>query len=133
MWRRAPAPPDEAVGFGIVLRAIEAHGTLNVPLPSGPPFFRFSDPQECVRVLHEAGFAAPHVTSVPQTWRLPSPDALFEVMQRSTVRTAGLLRRQPAGVGPAICAAIAKETVRYSNGNAIELPMPAVLASATVL
>src|SRR5262249_45619680 len=50
------AKPEEAVGFGIVLGAIAKYGDLNVPLPEGPPFFRFSEPDECIRSLLEAGF-----------------------------------------------------------------------------
>jgi hypothetical protein len=37
------ATPDKAVGFAMVLKAIEANGRLDVPLPQGPRFFRFSD------------------------------------------------------------------------------------------
>src|SRR5207302_5786133 len=36
------APPEQAVGFGMTLRAIQEHGNPNVGLPEGPPFFRFS-------------------------------------------------------------------------------------------
>ena len=57
VWAR----PEEAVAFGIVLRAIERHGRLDVPLPPGPPFFRFSDPEESRRVLLGLGFRAPEV------------------------------------------------------------------------
>ncbi|MGH2373390.1 MAG: class I SAM-dependent methyltransferase, partial [bacterium] len=88
------AKPEEAIGFGIVLRAVQKHGTVDVPLPPGPPFFRFSEPEECRRVLHAAGFVPPDVVLVPQGWRLRSADALFDIMQGSTVRTAGLLRAQ---------------------------------------
>jgi len=48
------AKPDVSVGFGIVLRAIETHGRMDVPLPEGPPFFRFSDPAEAARSLRAA-------------------------------------------------------------------------------
>src|SRR5262249_20611660 len=66
------AKPEEAVGFGIVLGAIAKYGNLNVPLPEGPPFFRFSEPDECVRSLLAAGFQSPKVVKVAQVWRLPS-------------------------------------------------------------
>ncbi len=124
------AKPEEAVGFGIVLRAIETYGDLNVPLPPGPPFFRFSDPQECHQVLLQAGFVTPNVASVPQLWRLSSPDALFEIMQEATVRTAGLLRAQSREALNAIRAAIRQAVMAYQKSGMIELPMPAVLASA---
>jgi SAM-dependent methyltransferase len=122
--------PDVAVGFGIVLDAVQAHGQVNVPLPPGPPFFRFSEPGECVQTLLKAGFAMPEVVQVPQTWRLPSPDALFNAMQRATVRTAGILRAQSAEGLVAIGRAIREAAAAYQRGEGIELPMPAVLASA---
>lgn len=124
------AKPEETIGFGIVLRAIQSHGNMNAPLPPGPPFFRFSEPRECSRVLLEAGFVAPAVTQVPQLWRLRSPDALFEIMLQSTVRTAGLLRGQTAHALDAIRADIREAVEAHCKGDKIELPMPAVLASA---
>jgi SAM-dependent methyltransferase len=126
VWAR----PEEAVGFGMVLRAIQDHGSMNVPLPPGPPFFRFSDPAECCRVLLEVGFVAPQVVRVPQVWRLYSLDAVFESIQRSTVRTAGLLRAQTPEALQAIRAAIRDMAGSYQQGDTIELPMPAVLAAA---
>jgi len=127
VWAR----PEEAVGFRIVLDAVARHGDPNVSLPAGPPFFRFSDPQECMRALREAGFVTPSVVQVPQVWRLGSLDALFENMQGSTVRTAGLLRGQSAEALDAIRSAMREAMADYRKGDTIELPMPAVLASAT--
>src|SRR5262249_7217445 len=69
---------DRAIGFGFVIGAIQKFGDLNLQFPPGPPFFRFSNPDESKRVLNDAGFANVVVTHVPQTWRLASPDALFE-------------------------------------------------------
>ena len=126
VWAR----PEEAVGFGIVLQAIETHGNFNVPLPSGPPFFRFSDPQESHKALLEAGFRNSHVERIPQIWRLHSPDALFEIMKEATVRTRGLLKAQSAEALDAIRIAIRDAATAYEKEGMIELPMPAVLASA---
>ena len=123
------AKPDEAIGFGIVLRSIAAHGDPNVPLPEGPPFFRFSEPDECVRSLLAAGFESPKVVEVPQMWRLPSVDSLFEFMKESTVRTAGLLRGQTLNALAKIRDAMRDESKQYQKGNPVELPMPAILAS----
>ena len=125
------AKPEESVGFGIVLRAVETYGRPSLELPAGPPFFRFSDPAECIRSLIVAGFDAPKVTKVKQLWRLPAGDGLFEAMRDSTVRTAGLLRSQEPGALENIRAAIREETRTYQKGDLVELPMPAILASAT--
>jgi ubiquinone/menaquinone biosynthesis C-methylase UbiE len=124
------ANPEDAVGFKIVLRAIEAHGELNVRLPPGPPFFRFSDPAEAVRSLLATGFESPKVIQVPQVWRLPAGDGVFDAMRESTVRTAGLLRAQEPQALEKIRNYIRKETTRYTKRDIVEIPMPAILASA---
>ena len=125
------AKPEEAIAFGIVLRAIGAHGNLQVSLPEGPPFFRFSEADECVRSLLVAGFESPTVGRVPQLWRLPTGDGLFEAMKESTVRTAGLLHEQEPEVLAHIRDAIREAVEPYRKGDVIELPMPAILASGT--
>src|SRR4029077_16729525 len=45
------AKPEISVGFGILLRASERLGRMDVPLPEGPPFFRFSDGDESIRSM----------------------------------------------------------------------------------
>jgi ubiquinone/menaquinone biosynthesis C-methylase UbiE len=117
--------PDKTLAFGIVLAAVQKHGNPNVPIPAGPPFFRFSEPKESTSVLAAAGFTDILITRVPQVWRLVSPDALFEVMYSGSVRNAALLRAQRPDVLEAIRAEIQQEVARHNN----ELQMPAVLSS----
>lgn len=124
------APPEESVAFGIVLRAIDAHGDRNVSLPPGPPFFRFSDPAESRRVLAETGFQSPQVMRVPQVWRLRSADDLYEAMESATVRTRGLLAAQPKEALLAIRQAVSDGAKAYQNNGGLVLPMPAMLAWA---
>lgn len=125
------ARPEETIGFDIVLRAVEAYGEPTIALPEGPHFFRFSDPAECVRELIGAGFEKPTVVKVPQLWRLPNGEALFDVMRNSTVRTAGLLQSQKPVVLQKIRAAICADAEQYQIGDFIELPMPALIAAGT--
>jgi hypothetical protein len=80
--------------------------------------------------LIAAGFASPTVVKVPQLWRLPGLDSLFDVMLQSTVRTAGLLRAQKPEALEKIRDAMRAASKPYQKGNAVELPMPAVLAAA---
>lgn len=121
--------PKETIGFGIVLRAVEEHGEPRVELPEGPPFFRFSDPDECRRALGAVGFAAPTVGKVAQVWRLPAGDGLFNAMKDSTVRTAGLLRAQNAQALDKIRDAMRAAVAQYAKGDVVELPMPALIAA----
>jgi SAM-dependent methyltransferase len=124
------ATPDLAVGFGLVLRAIEALGTTSVPLPDGPSFFRFSDPDEVRRTLDRAGFSEVDVRRLPLTWPLSSPDALFEAMARGGVRTAAILRAQTPAALEAIRAAVRQEVQQYATDGGFVVPMQAVLAVA---
>src|ERR1044071_576743 len=64
------AKPEETAGFGITLGAIQTHGSMRVPLPDGPPFFRFSDWAESTRSLAAAGFTNARLKKISQTWRL---------------------------------------------------------------
>ena len=121
--------PDETIGFGIVLRAVELHGEPRVELPEGPPFFRYSEAEECTRGLLIAGFESPKVTKVVQTWRLPAGDGLFNAMKDNTVRTAGLLRAQKPTVLRKIREEMHLALAPYIKGEAVELPMPALIVS----
>src|SRR5262249_4023027 len=72
------APPEESIGFQIVLAAIQQRGDLSVPLPEGPPFFKFSNIGESMRILSESGFSDVNVTKLPLTWRLDTASDLFK-------------------------------------------------------
>ena len=124
------AEPAEAIPFGIITRAIETHGSLDVPLPPGPPFFRFSDFVESARTLAAAGFREARVTKLPLVWRLPTADAVFEAMWNAGVRTRGVLRAQTPEALERIHAAIREGALAYRKGGEFEFPMPAVMSTA---
>jgi ubiquinone/menaquinone biosynthesis C-methylase UbiE len=116
--------PEKTLGFSIALEAIQKYGDLNVAIPPGPPFFRFSDPDESARALRGAGFANIAVSHVPQVWELPSPDSLFDVLFNGSVRNAALLRAQKPDVLEKIRLEIRESVEQHRN----KLPMPAVLS-----
>lgn len=124
------AQPEHAKGFEIVLNAIKKHGTLDVPLPPGPPFFRFSDYEECKRALQIAGFQNATSSQILQTWHLPSPQALFLAFYEGTARTGPMLRAQSGENLIKIRRAITRNARMYEKNGVLEIPMPAVLASA---
>ena len=127
------AKPEEAVGFGMILNAIQSHGNLEVPLPQGPPFFRFSDPAECARTLSEAGFSDVNVTRVPQVWRFNAPDEPMEAFYNGGVRIKAILRAQSSEALEAIRTAVRDAAKKFIRHGFIEIPMPAILASALKL
>ena len=118
------------MGFGIILKAIQSHGNPGVQLPQGPSFFRFSEPAECDRTLREAGFLNVRVTSVPQVWRFNAPDELFDAIYNGGVRIKAILRAQSSGALEAIRTAAREAAKNFTQQGVIELPMPAILASA---
>lgn len=125
------APPDAAMGFGIILEAVRSHGDPNVPIPPGPPFFRFSEAVECEHVLHAAGFEELSVAQHPQEWTFATPDDLFAAFHAGTVRTQALLRAQTPERLRRIRTAVRETAERLSGDGRLRIPMPAVLAAAT--
>jgi SAM-dependent methyltransferase len=123
------APPKTA-GFEIVLDAVRTHGNVNVPLPEGPLFFRFSDPFESARSLTAVGFEGIMTVVVPQVWFLKAGVDLFQTMRRAAVRTAALLNMQSPEALVNIEREISEKAERYRTPAGIELPMPAILTSA---
>ena len=124
------AKPEEAVGFRIALRAVEEFGNPNVPLPPGPPFFRFSDRAECRRVLESAGFADVVILQLPLVWRLTAPDEVFDAFYNGSARTGGLLRVQTPAALAKVREGILKNAVAFTRGDHLEIPMPALIISA---
>lgn len=123
------APPERAVGFGMALRAIDALGNKNVPLPEGPPFFRFSDEGATRSTLEQAGFGDIEVRELPLIWRLSSADDVFHALSRGGVRTSAVLRAQTPAALDAIRAAVRKSVEAYARGSEFAIPMSAALAS----
>jgi SAM-dependent methyltransferase len=127
VWAKA----EEAVGFALALDAIREFGDPNVQLPAGPPFFRFSERAECVRVLEDAGFENFAIAQIPLVWKLDSPVDVFEAFYRGSARTGGLLRAQPAPTLAKVRNAIEKRAGAYARaGSRLEIPMPALVVSA---
>jgi SAM-dependent methyltransferase len=124
------APPERAVPFGILMDAIEAHGTLEVELPPGPPMFRFADAGETRRALEGAGFGDIESRELELTMRLGAPDELFEFFREGAVRAAALLNGQTPAARDAIRDAMRERTAGHAGASGIEIPIACVLASA---
>lgn len=125
------ATHDETLGFALVLKAIETHGCMDVHLPPGPPFFRFSDWGECGRVLVEAGFRHPRVQELLLTLHTRTPGALFDMLRRGGVRISAILNAQTPEALDLIEKAVAVGAARFESAGGVRIPMPCVLASAT--
>jgi hypothetical protein len=82
--------------------------------------------------LAEAGFSNINVTTVDCVWDLNSPDELFEIYARGTVRVAMLLAKQPpqnlAAIRSALTSLVEEQ---FSQEKRWRVPVPAALVLAT--
>ena len=124
------AAPEVAVGYSFILKAIEKFGDPSLTLPPAPPFFHFSDPDNCRRVLTECGFTAPVVRTVHQVWALDDPEEIFDSFFHGSARTGGLLRLQAKERLTEIRNEISRAAKVYLNNEKVLIPMPALLAWA---
>ena len=115
----------------IVAGAVNAHAAP-VELPEGPPFFRFADPDECRRVLDEAGLDLDtfRTETITHAWHVPTADLLFEAELHAGVRTAAVLKAQSPARLDAIRQAMADGVRRHVDGDGFVLPIVARVASA---
>lgn len=122
------APPEKHAFFELVLGAISRHGSMDVPLPEAPPFFRFSEPAESQRALATAGFNEIAIDELTLHWQPNSGQELLDTIYKSTVRTAMLLEAQEEAnrekIHSEIIACVAE------SKDPIDLPWPAVIAVA---
>ena len=121
--------PDKHEFFALVQGAVKAHGNPNVPLPSAPPNFRFSDPQECKRVLAIAGFEDVQTQECVPVYTPSSPREVLDLIYKSTVRTALVLERQTDEARQRINQAIIDAAVRHQRGGDFKITWPANVAS----
>ena len=121
--------PGKSKFHQLVLDAVRTFGRLDVPLPEAPPPFRFSEPETCTAVLRGAGFINPRVTEVPLAFRPSAPEQVLDLTY-SAVRLEMILSLQTAEARERIHRAIIEGAERFRARGKIEIPMPAVLASA---
>jgi SAM-dependent methyltransferase len=116
------AVPKVARVFGIVLESVQAHGRMDVDIPTGPGFFNFSEEAVARGSLEQAGFEEVTFLTVPMTLRLDAPTELFAMMQRASVRTAALLKAQAPGALARIGEAITQAAQGHLRDGQVELP-----------
>ncbi|HKP02948.1 MAG TPA: methyltransferase domain-containing protein [Chthoniobacterales bacterium] len=112
--------------------AIQAHATLDVDLPPGPPYYLFASRDEFREALARAGFDGDSMTFKVHTieWKIPSARFLFEAELNAGVRTAGLLARQSPEQLRAIQSAIEEAVRPYAKSDGFAIPKAAYLVAA---
>jgi hypothetical protein len=122
--------PERARLLGVLVdAAAEEDAQLPADIPAGPPFFRFSEEAELIRLLDSAGLGDLAVRTVSFTHRVANRDELWEGLMGGTVRLRALVRAQPKSVQARIRAAFDHLAGAYATNGGLELPVSVKLAS----
>ena len=113
----------------LVDAAAEVGAQLPADIPSGPPFFRFSEETEFVRLLRAAGLSDVALQTVAFTHRVASVDELWSGLTDGTVRMRALVLAQSQDVQAQIRAAFDRFARRYTTNGGLDLPVSMKLAS----
>jgi SAM-dependent methyltransferase len=117
-------------GFGLLFGAIRKHGDLNVPLPHGPDFFQFSEPDKLKAAIQEIEFRDAAVETVEQTWEFTDPLGVITAILEGGVRARALLCAQTENVRNSIAATVVEEMRQYHSSDGVyRVPMPALVGS----
>ena len=102
---------------------------LDLGLPEGTPFHRFSEADESARTLVKAGFTDCGFESVPQTWRMSDANALYEGLSRASVRMKTVFQMQtPEIQGQLRSSMAAAVSAQATADGQYQLEMPAALS-----
>lgn len=96
--------------FPMALGTIAKHGTLDVPMPTGPDMFDYADPERAQADLGEIGFQDVAVTALPLEARSEDVGFLVEALKYSTVRTKITLDAQTPEAREAVFADLLQQT-----------------------
>jgi SAM-dependent methyltransferase len=126
VWER----PSPANGFGLLLGTVKAHGRVDVPLPHGPDFFQFGDPEDMKAALAQAEFSNVAATTVAQMLQLKTATGLVNLVLQGGVRIRALLLAQDSAALSAINVAVAGGMDQlFRKGDRFQVPMPAIVGS----
>jgi SAM-dependent methyltransferase len=122
--------PEQARLFAVFLDAVAEAGATPPPdVPTGPPFFRFSDDTEFAHLLAGAGLDDVDVQAIAFTHRVAGADELWNGFLDATVRTRALVLGQTEELQAEIRAAFDRAVAEFAVDGELELPVAVKIAS----
>jgi SAM-dependent methyltransferase len=119
--------------IGLVNDALAAAGAdLDLGIPDGPDAFGFAAPEDFAALLEGAGFSGVEVRTVAFEHRVASGEELWDGLLGGTVRTTRQVRAQPPEVRGRVREALIRLAEAHREGDALAVPVSAMLASGTV-
>ena len=122
--------PEVSPLFRAVPEAIKVYGKLDVGLPPSPPPFRLADRGESERALRAAGFTDIRFADFTAVLEWPLSTVL-DFIEKGMVRASMLLLAQTLEVRERVRAAVVREFAPFASGDAMRLPMPAIVVAGT--
>ena len=125
-------PTDGGEFFGLLLGAVEQHGSTDTGLPPAPPFFRFGDTAESEKALTAAGFTDAKTEVLPLVWDASQPSDALDLIYKSVVRMPMILNAQPEPARERIHEAILAGAEERRDGSSIRFAFPAAMVTGHV-
>lgn len=121
--------PERSRFLGIMVDALRACGVTRSPdEPAGPDPHRFADDDEFLGLLSTVGLVGVEVRSVSLTHRVRDGDELWQGLLGGSVRSAGLIMRQPPRTRKRIRAAVERLAEEYRADGGLMIPADAKIA-----
>lgn len=114
----------------IATAAVEAHGSLNVDLPAGPPVMALAEHDASERLLADVGFVEIEIEEITRDMVLENAEQVLDILD-SVTRTRALVEAQPQEIQALIRAALVEGARAFEHDGAVRLPMTGIVVSAT--
>lgn len=122
--------PSKSKAFDFIMSALKEEGDLSVPLPEGPDFFKFSDPNASKEILSNTGFDKVEVKSIEFIWTFSSAKELFQSFYKGGIRIGGILRAQKPEAIRKIIEKLEQKTKAFQREGRLEIPISVMLFNA---
>jgi SAM-dependent methyltransferase len=123
VWPR----PDTNVPWRLLFDAIRAHGALDAA-KTPPPSGSINSEESCRKALADVGFDEVGAQPIEREWVVKSVRDLLAAFRNGTARTAALIDAQDPAALPAIAAHMAQRAEHYRRGDALHIPIAAIVA-----
>lgn len=123
--------PTPSSGLAIAGETLQTYAQMDLGLPEGTPFHRFSEAEKSARTLMGAGFTECGFKSVPQTWRMSDPNDLYDGLSRASVRMKTVFQMQTQEIQSQLRRAMAAAvSAQAMVDGQYQVEMPAALSWA---
>jgi ubiquinone/menaquinone biosynthesis C-methylase UbiE len=123
------AAPQENPAWRVMIEAVRAFGTLEVPMPAGND--SRNNVEDFAELTRRAGFSDVRTRPVEKPWRMPGDTDLVTLFEKSTVRMGSLLKGQTSEALAAIRRRVAEVIAAHSADGVTLLQTKAHIVSAS--